>query len=1236
MSGGSASSNSNTVTGTFAFTTASTTPNAGTASQGVTFTPTDTANYNTATTTVSVAVAKATPTITSVPTPGTLTYGQTLANSALVGGSASVAGQFTYSDTTVRPNAGSAIQAITFTPTNASNYNTTTGSVTVTVSKATPSITTNPTASSITYGQSLASSTLSGGVASAAGSFAFTSSTTAPNAGTASQGVTFTPTDTANYNTATTSVSVTVAKATPSITTIPSASDISFGQALSNSTLSSGVTSTAGSFAFTAPSTTPNAGLGSYSVTFTPTDSANFVVTTTTVDVRTVKATPSITTNPTASSITYGQALSSSILSGGNGSVPGQFAFTDSTQKPNAGTSAQSVTFTPTDNSNVSAITVNVNVTVAKATPTVVTAPTANGIIYGQSLSSSLLVGGAGSVAGSFAFTSPSTKPATGTNNYSVTFSPTDAANYNAITASVAVVVSKATPTISVIPQASGITYGQTLASATLSGGTSSTAGTFAFVSPTTAPNASTDSYTVTFTPTDTSNYTTASTSVTVVTSKANPTILTGPSPSTISYGQTLASSVLSGGSASVSGVFAYSANATAPSAGSSWQTITFTPTDTSNYNSVTDAVNITVSKAVPTVVTAPLATGITFGQALTASALSGGVASVAGSFAFTDSSLKPNAGTTTQSATFTPTDSANYQSATTNVRVVVAKATPSITTAPVASNITYGQSLAASALSGGVASTDGAFSFVDSTVKPTAGTATQSIAFTPTDTTNYTTASLTVSVTVARAIPTVPIAPKASTIVVGNALSTSVLTGGTSSVPGTFAFSDPSATPAAGSASQSVTFNPNDSANYQPTTVSITVKVLPLTPVVSSSSLTTAARGAVVTLTGTSLSGATVKVGTVGATVNPSSTDTELKFTIPVTAVIGAAQVAITTSGGSTQVPITVVAVPTVTSFTPANAARGASVQVVGTNLLGTTVTVAGVSASVASGSTATTVTFVVPTSVALGATTAVVTVAGVSVSKTFTVLPDAPTITTMSPTMAGKNMVISLTGTNLTAAAVSVGTVVAKVAAGATDTALEFTVPATAVVGANTVNVTTTGGKATTPITVIGLPTITSFTPASAKTGAVVTVAGTNLLNTHVTVDGINALITSGGTATSLKFTVPVGVKLGSTVVVITSIGGTASKAFTVLPDAPTITSFSQSTSTKRGVGTVTVTGKNLAGATVKVGTIVATVSAGGSSTSFTFTIPATAVVSATSSFSITTSGGTVTSAKTLKVTA
>ncbi|NDC75827.1 hypothetical protein EBZ70_11260, partial [bacterium] len=79
-----------------------------------------------------------------------------------------------------------------------------------TIAKATPTISAAPTASAITYGQTLADSNLTGGTASTGGTFAFTTTSTAPNVGTANQGVTFSPNDTANFNSATTSASVTV------------------------------------------------------------------------------------------------------------------------------------------------------------------------------------------------------------------------------------------------------------------------------------------------------------------------------------------------------------------------------------------------------------------------------------------------------------------------------------------------------------------------------------------------------------------------------------------------------------------------------------------------------------------------------------------------------------------------------------------------------------------------------------------------------------------------------------------------------------------------------------------------------------------------------------------------------------------------------------------------------------------------------------------------------------------
>ena len=78
------------------------------------------------------------------------------------------------------------------------------------VAQAPTTVSVAPTASSIRLGQTLASSTLSGGSASVDGSFTFSSPDTEPGLGLSSQPVTFTPMDSSNYLTATTSAFVTV------------------------------------------------------------------------------------------------------------------------------------------------------------------------------------------------------------------------------------------------------------------------------------------------------------------------------------------------------------------------------------------------------------------------------------------------------------------------------------------------------------------------------------------------------------------------------------------------------------------------------------------------------------------------------------------------------------------------------------------------------------------------------------------------------------------------------------------------------------------------------------------------------------------------------------------------------------------------------------------------------------------------------------------------------------------
>ena len=147
-----------------------------------------------------------------------------------------------------------------------------------------------------------------------------------------------------------------------------------------------------------------------------------------------------------------------------------------------------------------------------------------------------------------------------------------------------------------------------------------------------------------------------------------------------------------------------------------------------------------------------------------------------------------------TLSVSFAPNDTTDYTSASASVMINVMQATPTISWANPA-DIVFGTPLGATQLDA-TASVPGTFTY-----SPAAGTVlgagnnqTLSVAFTPTDTTDYTTASATTTINVVQgqAIPTISWANPAD-IVYGTALSGTQLDA-TASVAGTFTY-----TPAAG-----------------------------------------------------------------------------------------------------------------------------------------------------------------------------------------------------------------------------------------------------------------------------------------------------------------------------------------------------------------------------------------------------------------------------------------------------
>ncbi len=152
-------------------------------------------------------------------------------------------------------------------------------------------------------------------------------------------------------------------------------------------------------------------------------------------------------------------------------------------------------------------------------------------------------------------------------------------------------------------------------------------------------------------------------------------------------------------------------------------------------------------TKTTPTITwAAPSA--ITYGTALSSTQLDA-TASVDGSFVYTPpASTVLNAGTQTLSVAFTPTDTSKYDSATASVTLTVNKATPNITW-PAPSAITAGTALSATQLDA-TASVPGTFVYTPPAATVlAAGTQSLSVVFTPTDSTNYTTATFMVSITV-------------------------------------------------------------------------------------------------------------------------------------------------------------------------------------------------------------------------------------------------------------------------------------------------------------------------------------------------------------------------------------------------------------------------------------------------------------------------------------------------------
>ncbi len=469
------------VPGTFVYTPAAGTVLSAGANQplSVTFTPDDTTDYNSVTASTTINVLKASPSLTWA-NPADITYGTALSSTQL-DATASVPGTISYTPaagTVLGAGQGQTLSA-TFTPTDTTDYNTVTGTATINVLKANPTLVWGDgTHFQITYGTPLSAAQLdasaSFGGAPLAGTFTYVPAAgTILNAGVGQiLSTRFKPTDSADFNDASASALIDVAQATPTFDSL-AAPTIVYGTTthvsghiaagtlvptgmvkitIGNQTAGAEIDPSTGDFA--ADVATANLGASStpYTITYSYAGSTNFTAVSATTGLTVNKANQTISwSNPAA--ITYGTPLSSTQLDA-TVSVSGPDQTTGAlTYSPAAGTvlSAgpnQTLTVTAAATANYNAATRTVTISVAPATPVITWASPA-GITYGTALSSTQLDATA-SVPGTFSYS-----PAAGTvltagqgQVLTVTFTPTDSTDYSTVSASTTIDVAKAHLTV--------------------------------------------------------------------------------------------------------------------------------------------------------------------------------------------------------------------------------------------------------------------------------------------------------------------------------------------------------------------------------------------------------------------------------------------------------------------------------------------------------------------------------------------------------------------------------------------------------------------------------------------------------------------------------------------------------------------------------------------------------------------------------------------------------------------
>ncbi|MEY4006475.1 MAG: hypothetical protein RLZZ221_2571, partial [Verrucomicrobiota bacterium] len=394
-----------------------------------------------------------------------------------------------------------------------------------------------------------------------------------------------------------------VTKTVPTITWANPAA-ITYGTALSTTQLNA-TANVPGDFSYSvAMGEVLGAGERSITVSFSPIDSVNYSTASRTVTLLVNKA--PLTARAEDKSMSLGGAVPALTISY-SGFVHGESATVIS--PPTAVLSNTTLSTTGAYDINLTGgSAANYELTLVKGTLTVmdkqlpvITWPAPEAIVYGTPLTNTQL-NAAAQVAGSFTYSpTAGTVPAAGSATLTVTFNPQDTATYASATQSVTLTVNKASLTATAENKSKVQGAANPALTVAYSGFVNED--TAASITPpsiaTTATTASAPGmYAITLSGGGASNYTlTRLDGVLTVVTKTVPTI-TWVNPAAITYGTALSATQLNA-TANVPGEFIYNPSVgTRLEAGARPLSVTFTPTDTTNYSPATRTVNLTVNKA--------------------------------------------------------------------------------------------------------------------------------------------------------------------------------------------------------------------------------------------------------------------------------------------------------------------------------------------------------------------------------------------------------------------------------------------------------------------------------------------------------------------------------------------------------------------------------------------------------------------------------------------------------------